>query len=83
MQVEEAELSYSLEVILVDFLTGVVAIATVVPTALLVRGFSFFTPWLIAGPLVMLTAGLLRSRSEGIIWIKCVVICVAPLYPLP
>jgi hypothetical protein len=28
---------------------------------------------------MMFVAGLLRSRSKGAIWLKCVVICLAPL----
>lgn len=79
MRVEETELSYSFDVILVDALIGMLALASIVVTALLLGGFSFFAPWLIACPLMMLVAGLLRSRSEGAIWLKCLVICLAPL----
>jgi hypothetical protein len=64
---------------LVDALIGMLASASIAGIALLLGGFSFFTPWLIACPVMMFIAGLLRSRSKGAIWLKCVVICLAPL----
>jgi hypothetical protein len=79
MRIEQTELSYSLDIIMVDALIGILALACIVFTALLLGGFSFFAPWLIACPLMMLVAGLLRSRSDGVIWLKCFVICLAPL----
>ena len=79
MRIEQTELSYSLDIIMVDALIGILALACIVFTALLLGGFSFFAPWLIACPITMLVAGLLRSRSDGVIWLKCLVICLAPL----
>ena len=79
MRVEEARLSYSSDVIAVDAVIGVLGLVFIVVAALLLGGFSFFTPWLIACPLMMFVAGLLRSRSEGAVWLKCLVICFAPL----
>jgi hypothetical protein len=76
---EETELNYSLDVILIDALIGMLALALIAGIALFLGGFSFFTPWLIACPVIMFIAGLLRSRSKGAIWLKCVVICLAPL----
>jgi hypothetical protein len=70
IRVEETELNYSLDVILIDALIGMLALASIAGIALLLGGFSFFTPWPIAYPLMMFTAGLLRSRSEGSIWLK-------------
>lgn len=72
-------MNYSLDVILIDASIGMLALALIAGIALLLGGFSFFTSWLIACPLMMLMAGLLRSRSQGAIWLKCVVICLVPL----
>jgi hypothetical protein len=79
MRVEETAVSYSSDIILVDALIGILALPLIAVAALLLGGFSFFTPWLIVSPFMMLVAGLLRSRSEGVIWLKCLVICAAPL----
>jgi hypothetical protein len=50
---------------MVDGLFGMLALACIVFAALLLGGFSFFTPWLIACPITTLVAGLLRYKQKA------------------
>jgi len=79
MRVEETEAGYSLDEFLPDVMVGALAVVFIVVTALLLGGFSFFAPWLIVSPLAMLMAGLLRARSVGNIWLKCLAICLVAI----
>jgi hypothetical protein len=79
MRVKETEASFSLDVVMLDALIGILALASIIVIALLLGGFSFFTPWLIICPPIIFVAGFVRSRSEGSIWLKCLFICLVPL----
>lgn len=72
-------ISYSADEALLDSLTGVPAVGLILVTALLLGGFSFFTPWLIVTPLTLLFAGLIRARSDGNPLLKALVISLPSL----
>jgi len=58
-------INYSSDELLFDALTGVPAVGLIFVIALFLGGFSFFTPWMIVTPPILLIAGLLRARSDG------------------
>jgi len=58
-------INYSSDEMLVDALTGIPAVGLIIVTALTLGGFSFFTPWMIVTPPILLAAGLARARSNG------------------
>jgi hypothetical protein len=58
-------INYSSDEALIDALTGVPAVGLIFATALFLGGFSFFTPWMIVTPPILLIAGLVRARGEG------------------
>ncbi len=62
-----------------DSLTGVPAVGLIFVAALILGGFSFFTPWLIVTPPILLIAGLVRGRSEGNPLLKGLVISLPSL----
>ena len=72
-------ISYSSDDALFDGLTGVPAVCLIFVTALFLGGFSFFTPWLIVTPPILLVAGLVRARSEGNPLLKGLVISLPSL----
>ncbi len=65
-----AKESYFLGVCLVDISVGALALIAIISLALLMGGFSFFTPWLIATPILMFAAGVVRGSSPGNIYVK-------------
>lgn len=70
---------------LLDVAAGIVASIAVIPTAVYLGGFSFFTPWLIVTPLLLFSAGVLRGGSTGSVWLKAISIstgCLLLLVPL-
>ena len=79
MQANTTAADYLSDVAIADALVGELASGCVIVIALLLGGFSFFQPWMISAPAVLLTTGLLRARSEGNIWLKSVVISLASL----
>ena len=72
-------IDYSSDEVLGDALTGVPAVGLIFLTALCLGGFSFFIPWMIVTPLILLTAGLVRARSEGNPLLKGLVISLPSL----
>jgi hypothetical protein len=65
--------------LLTDMLTGVGALAAMIPVGLFLGGFSFMLPWLIVTPLVLFSAGFLRGASSGKIWAKAATISAPTL----
>jgi hypothetical protein len=72
-------INYSSDEVLFDALTGVPAAGLIFATALFLGGFSFFVPWLIVTPPILLVAGLVRARSEGNPLLKGLVISLPSL----
>jgi hypothetical protein len=72
-------INYSSDDALFDALTGVPAVGLIFVTALFLGGFSFFTPWMIVTPPILLIAGLVRARSEGNALLKGLMISLPSL----
>jgi hypothetical protein len=79
MQANIKAADYLNDVLMADALIGVLASGCVIVVALPLGGFSFFEPWMIATPVMFLTAGVVRARSEGNIWLKSAVISLGSL----
>ena len=72
-------MSYPSDEVLIDTLIGLPAVGVICVTALLLGGFSFFAPWIIVTPPILLIAGLVRARSEGNPLLKGLVISLPSL----
>ena len=70
---------YSLGEFLSDAAVGAGALIAIIILALVLGGFSFFTPWLIVSPPLLFAAGMMRGSDRGNIWIKGLSISVASL----
>jgi len=61
-----------------DIVVGIAAAVFVVIASVAFGGFSFFEPWVIAAPLFMLIAGLLRGAAPGNFFLRALSVA-APL----
>jgi len=57
-------INYSSDELLFDALTGVPALGLIFVTAQCLGGFSFFIPWMIVTPPILLIAGMVRARAK-------------------
>jgi hypothetical protein len=72
-------MNYPSHVLLIDALTSVPAMVLIIVAALFLGGFSFFAPWMVVTPPILLLAGLVRARTEGNTLLKGVVISLPSL----
>jgi hypothetical protein len=72
---------YNWTTMVVDVAIGIVTFILVIPVALYLGGFSFFTPWVIALIPLFFLCGFLRGASPERIWAKACAISAGASCP--